>query len=153
MCLLCVSCGSSAADEARSLIESGDLTEAVAKAGEVSDQTEKQAILKEIVVEAMDVQEVLDSATTASENTAELVETFSASMKSQLLSFYFSDEAETTASLEVDTSDPHYKEAIARGYAIGDTLSSYEKVITSDIQNELDEETEAADKKYRDIRA
>lgn len=150
-CFLCTSCTPSAADQARDLIKSGDLDEAIEKASTISDQTEKQAVYKEIVIDAMDAQQLSDMATAALSDVETLVKSYSSSAKSKLYSAAISAYAggNGSVSLEVDTNDSSYKAAVEQGKKIRTFYDDYMKTVSPNVQNELDADTKAADEKFR----
>lgn len=154
--LTLTACGSSPADEAKSLLDSGDYAGAVEKAMTITDESKKQTILEEIMLKAMDAQDVFDYSALGIEDLSAYATTFGQEaankMRTDALSFMFSDAQEMTVEFpQPNMSDPDCVAAEESGKKVLNIFNEYKKIINADVQGALSDSAKDLDSRYRKI--
>lgn len=147
-CLSLAACAPSPAEEALSMVDSGDMAGAVSKAMEISDDAERADVLDRIAIEAMRPQDVLDYATLGISDLTSYIDTFANEFISEVLSAAFSG---GSASPEVDTSNADYVAALESGDKVREIFQEYKEIVSPEVQECLSDEVRDLDARYREI--
>ena len=141
-------CSPSPAEEARSLIKSGDYAGAVEVALTIADEAEQAAVFDELLISAMDVQSTLDYAPLGLGDVTSYVEVYADKFISELLSAAFSG---GSASPKIDTGNADYRAAIETGDKVRSIYADYKGIITSEVQPLLSDDAKNLDTRYREL--
>ncbi len=140
----------SADEEARELLANGDLAAAAQKALEIEDADTKEIVLQEIMLEAMDAQNVYDYGELGISDISSYMPTYVNAIKDQLLSLAASGGG-TIDSVIPDFSNPDCAAAIESGNKVKKIYNNYKSIITPEVQSQLSPAAQDLDERYREV--